>query len=64
MSLRYEQYSSLLATRQFLYDLLLHTTRPKTIKELKQRASRCLRHYPSLTESGRPLFSQDDITKD
>ena len=36
MSLRYEQEASLLMTREFLLDLLNTTTRPKTVKELKE----------------------------
>ena len=61
MSLRYEQYWSLRRTRQFLADLLHPSTRPKTVKELRVRASSCLRHFPFLEESGKPIFSQDDF---
>lgn len=59
MSLRYEQYWSLWKTRQFLYDLLSPSTRPKTIRELKQRALSCSRHFPHLKENGQPIFSKD-----
>jgi hypothetical protein len=48
-------------TREFLHDLLQSDTRPKTVKELKERARRCLRHYPFLKEDGEPMFSQDDF---
>jgi hypothetical protein len=63
MSLRYEQYRSLLKTREFLRDLLTSKVR-WTKKELKERAYSCLRHYPALTEKGRPMFSQDPFTED
>jgi hypothetical protein len=61
VSLRYEQYTALRRTRQFLADLLHPSTRPKTVKELRGRASACLRHYPFLEESGKPMFSQDEF---
>ena len=62
MSLRYEQHRALLMTREFLFDLLQSDTRPKTVAETKEkdRARRCLRHFPPLRESGEPIFSQDD----
>jgi hypothetical protein len=61
MSLRYEQYRALRRTRQFLADLLHPSTRPRTVKELRGRASACLRHFPFLEESGKPIFSQDEL---
>ena len=61
MSLRFEQHRALLMTREFLHDLLHPDTRPKTVKEIKERARRCLRHYPFLKEDGEPMFSQDDF---
>lgn len=64
MSLRYEQYHSLKMTKQLLVDLLFTDTRPKRISELKRRVGCCLRHYPMLEESGKPIFSQDEFTKD
>ncbi len=62
MSLRYEQYAALRRTRQLLSDLLHPSTRPKTVKELRGRASACIRHFPLLAESGKPIWSQDDFT--
>ena len=59
MSLRREQYMSLYMTREFLYDLMNSKTRPKSVNEMKQRASRCLRHFPHLHENGEPFFSAD-----
>lgn len=63
MSLRYEQYNSLKRTREFLRSLLSPDTRPKTVKELRAKAGRCLRHFPPLYESGQPWWSCDEFTK-
>jgi hypothetical protein len=62
MSLRHEQEASLLMTRDFLLDLLRPNTRPKTVNGLKERAKRCLRHYPPLDVDGSPIFSNDDFS--
>ena len=62
MSLRYEQCTALLRAREFLRELLLPRSKPWTKKELKERAYRCLRHYPFLNEYGHPLFSNDEFT--
>jgi hypothetical protein len=64
MSLRYEQYNSLKRTKEFLQSLLSHETRPKTVKELREKTYRCLRHFPPLHASGQPYWSQDDLTLD
>lgn len=61
MSLRYENYYALYKTREFLRDLLHSSTRPKTGKELKDRAYSCLRHFPFLKDNGEPMFSQDEF---
>lgn len=61
MSLKYEQYHSLKKTQNFLRDLLSTDTRPKTVKELKDRAYSCLRHFPHLKENGEPMFSRDNF---
>ena len=61
MSLRYEQQYSLYKTREFLRDLLHHSTRPKTSEELKDRAYSCLRHFPFLDKCGAPIWSKDDF---
>lgn len=63
MSLRYEQYWSLQKTQKFLRDLMTHRGRI-TKKELRDRAYSCLRHFPALAESGRPIFSSDPFTED
>jgi hypothetical protein len=61
MSLRSEQQYALYKTRNFLRDLLDSSTRPKTVKELKDRAYSCLRHFPFLDERGNPMWSQDEF---
>lgn len=58
MSLKHEQYNSLIYTRDFLYDLLDPKKRPKKQSEIKDRVRRCLRHYPPLDENGQPIFSK------
>lgn len=64
MSLRYEQYRSLKMTREFLRDLLSVEDYPKTKKEMRERASWCLHHYPFLHESGQPMWSRDEFTEE
>jgi hypothetical protein len=64
MSLRREQYWALKKTQDFLRDLLFTDSRPKTVKELKHRASACLRHFPFLDEDGKPMFSGDRFGPD
>jgi len=64
MSLRYEQYNSLILTKGFLEILLDPQRRPKTIRELKEIARRCLRHFPMLEKTGKPIFSNDDFPDD
>lgn len=61
MSIKSEQYRSLLMTRNFLRELLDPKLAPKTRKEMKSRVSRCLRHYPFLEENGKPMFSKDNF---
>jgi hypothetical protein len=31
------------------------------VKELRERASSALRHFPFLTEQGEPMWSQDEF---
>jgi hypothetical protein len=61
MSLRFEQRRALLRSRELLYDLLNPQKRPKTVKEMRQRVSSALRHFPFLDERGEPMWSQDDF---
>lgn len=37
---------------------------PKTKREMREWASRCLKHYPFLDNQGQPYWSQDEFTKD
>ena len=64
MSLRREQYWALRKTQDFLRDLLFPDTRPKKASELKERAYRCLKHFPHLDDDGKPMFSQDGFGPD
>jgi hypothetical protein len=64
MSLRREQYWALKKTQAFLRDLLFPDTRPKKVSELKDRAYRCLKHFPHLDDDGKPMFSKDDFGPD
>ena len=64
MSLRYEQYRALKTTQRFLRDLLTVEAYPKTKREMRERACRCLHHYPFLHESGQPMWSRDEFTED
>jgi hypothetical protein len=61
MSLRFEQRNALLKARDLLRDLLHPSTRPKSVKEMRERALCALRHYPFLDERGEPMWSQDDF---
>lgn len=55
MSVRYEQYRSLVETRQLLHDIVSR----RVGLDLVERAAMCARHYPFLDETGAPMFSQD-----
>ena len=61
MSLRYEQRRALLKSRELLYDLLNSKKRPKTVRELRERASCAVRHFPVLDERGEPYWSLDEF---
>ncbi len=61
MSLKYEQFRSLVTTRELLSELLTVDGYPKTKKEMRARVSRCLRHYPPLDRTGAPMFSRDEF---
>lgn len=47
MTLPKERANSLLATRQFLFDLLNPKATPKVPKSIREKAYRLLKHYPS-----------------
>ena len=61
MSLKNEQFRALVITQEFLRDLLTVDQYPKTKKEMRDRAYRCLRHFPHLKDTGEPMFSLDDF---
>lgn len=62
MSLRYEQHRALAYTRDLLYDLIDPRRSPRIPRVIRRRASACLRHYPYLDESGKPVFSRDSVS--
>jgi hypothetical protein len=61
MTLPIERTNAVLNTEAFLIDLLNPKKTPRVPKEIRKRAARCLRHYPSrynmtcLTESFEPV---------
>jgi hypothetical protein len=61
MSLRYEQQNALVKTQRLLRDILTVYRYPKTKKEMRERAYRCLKHFPFLDEYGAPMFSRDEF---
>lgn len=64
MSLRNEQYRALKYTKEFIYELFDPKTYPKTKTEMRKRASRVIKHFPPLEESGKPMFSRDNFGPD
>lgn len=46
MTLPNEWFISMKKNRQFLFDLLDPTKTPKVSKEIRKRASECLKHFP------------------
>lgn len=46
MTTEEEGYRSLEQTRQFLFDLLNPQVTKRVPREIRKRASRCLKHYP------------------
>jgi len=63
MSLKYEQKRALKQSRDFLRELLTVDGFPKSKKELRQRASNCLRHFPFLDKDNNPIWSNDDLSE-
>ena len=55
MSTNEEELRSLESTKKFLFDLLDPTKTKRIPKEIRQRASRCLKHYPLIID----LFVED-----
>lgn len=48
MTIPIEEYNSLCNTMKFLYELLDPSKTPKVPKEIRNKASMCLRHYPDI----------------
>jgi hypothetical protein len=46
MTLPHEEYYSLVATKNFLYDLMNSAHTPNIPSEVRERASRVLKHFP------------------
>ena len=68
MSTNEEEIRALESTKKFLFDLLNPQETKKIPKEIRQRASRCLKHYPLLIDAfvedrHDVLASQSDLEK-
>ena len=61
MILRCEQQRALVETAKLLQDLLYRDVTPRVPKVIRHRASQCLRHWPYLTSTGKPVFSKDEF---
>lgn len=55
MSTTEEELRALESTKKFLFDLLNSKETPKVPKEIRARASRCLKHYPLIID----MFVED-----
>jgi len=64
MSLRYEQYRSLLLAKALLLEIINKPHAHWTAHTLKRRAAQAMRHFPCLTEKGEPDWSRDTMTVD
>ena len=64
MSLRYEQYHALKRSRKLLREMLRPGFKKFKAQEIRDKAYGCLRHFPTLSENGQPLFSEDEFTVD
>ena len=64
MSLRSEQYNAMIRTREFLRDLMDPAITKRVPKEIRERAYRCIRHYPHCDSNGIPRFSIDPYGPD
>ena len=47
MTIPEERLNSIVYTREFLYDLLDPKKTPRVPRDIRERARRCLRHYPA-----------------
>ena len=75
MSLRYEQYAAVKRTHDYVHECFIRWCwvrdkiwwcRPlrKWAQTHVLNAYRCLRHFPLLHDSGKPIWSQDNFTED
>lgn len=64
MSLRYEQYAALRASRALLGRLLDPKATPRVPRAVRLEARACLRHFPPLDDKGQPYWSADGFTED
>lgn len=60
----YDQYKTIRRARNFLRSLLDPKETPKLPRKYRTEAYRCLRHFPTLHDSGQPIWSQDPFTED
>lgn len=59
MSLKSEQCRALKYTREFMLDLINPSFSLRRAKDIRKRASQCLRHFPFLDENGCPMWGGD-----
>jgi hypothetical protein len=64
MTLPNEWFISMKKNRQFLFDLLDPTKTPKVPKEIRKRASECLKHFPMDHEIQELEMMYDNSHKD
>lgn len=57
MSVKSEQYNSLMLVKEYLKNELDPQTRPKNHTERRKIILSCLRHFPFLKDDGEPIFS-------
>lgn len=48
MTMPDERTRAVIYTKDFMYDLLDPKKTPRVSREIRQRAGRCLRHYPGI----------------
>lgn len=61
MTLPDERYRAVRIARELMYALLNPKQTPKVPKEVRRRASRCLRHYPSGYEMERTAAASPGV---
>lgn len=61
MTLPDERYRAVLAAEQLLKDLCDRSKTPRVPREIRQRASWCLRHYPGTWDMQRAASAAPDV---